>query len=267
MWNLRSNAEVLDDTWWNNGGNALWARYATTTNVNRETMTLFLTDGEWEEFEKAAKKLPGWKGIEPYPVDNPLWVVKQQTVLHICDDPWIWLQATIGEARRRAYGLWLDGTDRQREAMTEICHTTLSEVIKEETRRWELFGIVPRLQKRMLGIERCTPEWTGEYTKQFIHCYRSICFKAKKDFTNRFYVLFEPRILSYLSRNDPDPESGEEHPDFAPSAYLFPDDDEFNDDKEEQEADSLAEEDDEDDEDTGDNENDRNYEDEKDKPA
>ena len=250
MWNLRWNAEVLDDTWWIRGGNDLWARYATKENVNRETMTLFLTDWEWEEFEKAAKKLPGWRGIDPYPVDNPLWAMKQQTVFHICDDPWVWLQATIGEARRRACILWFDGTDQQRTTITEICRRALSEAIKKETRRWELFGIVPRLQKRMLGIERCTPEWTGEYTKEFFYCYRSICFKAKTDFLKRFYSIFEPWISSYLSRNDPDAEFGEGDPDLGPSAYLFPDDFHFNDKAEEQEADSLAEEDDEDDEET-----------------
>ena len=37
MWNLRSNSYVLDDTWWEAGGNALWKRYARADNVNRET--------------------------------------------------------------------------------------------------------------------------------------------------------------------------------------------------------------------------------------
>ena len=245
MWNLRANSEVLDDTWWEKGGNALWSRYARNDNINRETVTMFLTDEEWADFEAIAKTLPGWKGIDPYPVDNPLWVVRQNILFHICNDPWVWLQATIGEARRRSYEIWLDGTDQQRAQMTAICHKALDDAIKAETKRWELFGIVPRLEKRMVGIERCTPEWTEEYTKQFFHCYRSICFKAKTDFTNRFYNYFEPQILAYLEKYHSPNE--EDEADFGPSAYLFPDDQEYNDTKEEQEAHDFAEEDDDDD--------------------
>ena len=60
MWNLRSNSDVLDETWWEAGGNALWKRYAREDNINRDTNTLFLTDEQWAEFKAEAEKLTGW---------------------------------------------------------------------------------------------------------------------------------------------------------------------------------------------------------------
>lgn len=206
MWNLRANSDVLDDTWWESGGNDLWKQYARKDNINRETNTMFLTDEEWEKFEAKAEKIPGWVGVDPYPLDNPLWAAKQCISLYICIDPWVWLQSIDSKARDFCKSAWEKGDKKIKKAITEYVNECIDQVIKDETSRWELFGIVPVKTKRMYGMNRVIAEWQDEYTNKFWKSMRMICVKAGTEFSAELHRLLNIKLVSLAQSNKPKPE-------------------------------------------------------------
>lgn len=203
MWNLRANADVLDETWWESGGNDLWKKYARDGNIDRETNTLFLTDEEWAEFKAVAEKLPGWVGIEPYPLDNPLWVAKQNIILYICDDPLVWLQSIDINIREFYKKLWRKNKGDDRKIITEYVNECIEKVITEETSRWEMFGIVPKRIPRIHGINRVVAEWQAEYNDTFWNSMRMICIKAGNEFSDAFHLFLNQRLYALKQERDP----------------------------------------------------------------
>lgn len=203
MWNLRSNSDVLDNTWWEAGGNDLWKKYAREDNIDRETNTLFLTDEEWEEFKADAEKLPGWVGVDPYPLDNPLWVAKQNVILYICDDPWVWLQSVDTNIREFCKKLWRRNRGEDRKIITEYVNESINDVIEKETSRWEMFGIVPKRIPRIYGLNRVVAEWQDEYNDTFWNSMRIICAKAGKEFSAAFHLLLNQRLDALVQQRNP----------------------------------------------------------------
>ena len=203
MWNLRANSDILDETWWEAGGNDLWKKYARKDNVNRETNTLFLTDEEWAEFKAVAEKLPGWVGVEPYPIDNPLWATKQNIILYICTDPWVWLQSISPIAREYCKDLWINNEGEDRKIITDYVNECIDTVIMDETSRWELFGIVPKKIDRIYGLNRAIAEWQDEYTSKFWNSMRTICVKAGTEFSAELHRLLNARLVALTQERNP----------------------------------------------------------------
>lgn len=242
MWNLRSNSDVLDETWWEAGGNALWKRYAREDNINRDTNTLFLTDEQWAEFKAEAEKLTGWVGVDPYPIDNPLWAVKQSTILYICNDPWAWLQSVEPPIKTYCLFGWKKDLDDYRQRITDCFNGCIEDGIKNETSRWELFGIVPKLIPRLYGVQRAAAEWQGEYTEMFWRSMRLICLKAGKEFSAQFIRLFSVRLTHEFSKGRP-----KEDETYSPWEWLQAGQRDVDDDDDDEDEDEDYEEEEEDD--------------------
>lgn len=206
MYHLRANNDVLEDTWWESGGNDLWGRFATPDNVDRETNTLFLTNKQWKEFESEAKLIPGWTTIYPFPATNPVWVMKQEIDIYICNDPWVWLQSIDAEIRLKVKQMYT-GTKEDRQVIIDAFNAALKEVVDLENSRWELFGIKPKYSKRMYANQRCATEFTGRYDNRYWCGLRGICDKASREFTQKFYYILEMKFASFKS---PDTESKED---------------------------------------------------------
>ena len=88
------------------------------------------------------------------------------------------------------------GTKEEREKITCIFRFAMKEVIDSETPRWELFGIVPKLSKRMRGTQRVVAEYKGKYDGRFWCGLRGICEKTRMAFLKKFYNALEMRFSS-----------------------------------------------------------------------
>ncbi len=204
MWNLRSNSDVLDETWWEAGGNDLWKKYAHDDNVNRETNTLFLTDEQWAEFKEEAEKLPGWVGIDPFPHNNPLWAAKQSIFLYICTDPWVWLQSIDPRAKDYCRKIWEANEGDDRQIITDCVNECIETVIERETNRWEVFGIVPKRIDRIYGLNRVIAEWQDEYDAKFWNGMRTICVRAGVEFSTELHRLLNRKLMALTYERQPE---------------------------------------------------------------
>lgn len=212
MYHLRANNDVLDDTWWESGGNALWKKFATPKNTNKETVTLFLEDWEWEEFEKEAKNIPGWTKTYPFPVDNPLWVMKQEIDLYICDNPICWFMGMKEDYRILAYDMYHNG-GADKEKVINVFKTALKETIDIESARWELFGIKPIYINRMYATQRCAANYTGKYDIRFWSGLFGICERSSKEFTQKLFYSLEMKMSKLLDKGKGEDEDKDERDD------------------------------------------------------
>ena len=156
------------------------------------------------EFKAEAEKLTGWVGVDPYPIDNPLWAVKQSTILYICNDPRAWLQSVEPPIKTYCLFGWKKDLDDYRQRITDCFNGCIEDGIKNETSRWELFGIVPKLIPRLYGVQRAAAEWQGEYNEMFCRSMWSICIKAGKEFSEQFIRLLSFRLTHEFSKGRPE---------------------------------------------------------------
>ena len=195
MWNIQSNKHTYDDmTWWDAGGNALWAQFATPDNVEKTTNTMFLTDEEWEQFKAKAEKLEGWLDPEKCLVSSPLVAIKQEITLYVCMEPRVWLWGHPAKTKAIIRQRYLHGTLEEREAVCECVSAAIEDVLAERRERFVRNGITIQRIPRLYGTERIAAEWQGDYGTFYFIATHGMCRELSSILSNDVYNEVAARL-------------------------------------------------------------------------